>query len=422
MKALNHRWWSSIFPVAALVFAPLTVSADAQYDQLKQQVEALQKQLNQVQQILQKYEEESITHAEVKSEVTQLKQEIATASEWRDPNTLVHLAGYADVGYTTAESQDGDYNVGSFSPIFHYQYRDIVMLESELEFEVGADGETEVGLEYLTVDLFLNDYVTLIGGKFLSPLGSFRQNIHPSWINKLSSAPPGFGHDGAAPASDLGVQIRGGLPMGNSITNFAFYISNGPELNSEFEDGEFIVEGIRAEGFGADSDGEKVYGGRLGFFPTPAMEIGFSAAKGKASVTLIEGGPDADLSGEEARDYDVFGVDFSWGLSNLRLRGEYINSEVGNATTGVTASEGGTWESWYTQGSLLVPQTKFETVLRYSDFNSPHESQDQTQWAVGLNYLFTSSVIGKFTYEFNDGLSGSRSNSDRLMIQMAYGF
>jgi len=136
-------------------------------------------------------------------------------------DTLIHMAGYADVGYIDQESSDGSFGVGSFSPIFHFQYRDLVMLESELEIEVDDAGETETNLEYLTIDWFINDYMALIAGKFLSPIGQFRQNLHPSWINKLPSAPPGFGHDGAAPVSEVGVQLRGAFPVANMRTNYA---------------------------------------------------------------------------------------------------------------------------------------------------------------------------------------------------------
>lgn len=449
MKIMSQHWFYLILAVVLGMALPLSAAADEKYNLLKQQVDALQDQLNQVQQVLKQYEKQSASKVEVARQVLVLEQEIAHANEWKDPSTLVHLAGYADAGYSNVKNSDGSFNIGSFSPIFHYQYRDLVMLESELEIEVEDDGETELALEYLTVDLFLNDYMTLVGGKFLSPIGSFRQNLHPSWVNKLASAPPGFGHDGAAPISDLGLQLRGGVPVGNTFANYAFYVSNGPELNTTFEDGEYELEGIVAEGFGSDADGEPVFGGRLGFVLFPGFEMGISAAVGKATVTAIEaehhdegeehadegedhvdeGEDHADepealiaLGDEFARDYDVFGADFSWGLSNFRLRGEYVRSKIGKATTGVTASSGATWKSWYTQTSYLLPQTKWELVLRYTDFDSPHSSQDQQQWAFGLNYLFTSNVIGKFGYELNDGLSGSPASDDRFLIQFAYGF
>ncbi len=425
----------------------LPVLADEKYDKLEQQLQILQEQLLGVQQELKEYKQEvSTKEAQVEREVTTLKEDVAKADEWKHPDTLIHMSGYADVGYTSSSGPDGSFGVGRFAPIFHFQYRDKVMLESELEFLVDADGNTEVILEYLTIDYFLNDYVALVAGKFLSPIGQFRQNLHPSWINKLATAPPGFGHDGAAPTSEVGVQARGGFKLGGTYANYAAYISNGPELNSTFEDGEFELEGIVAEGLGTDADGEKVIGGRFGFLPLPKLEIGISAAGGKASVTAVEaghgeaaarkfasellspgsgdgGGDDGfDLHAEQARSYSVFGADFVWTLSGLQLRGEYIQSKIGAANVGITASEGATWQSWYTQASYLIPQTKFEPVIRYTDFDSPHSSQDQRQWGVGINYLISSNVIAKFTYEFNNGQQDSAADINRWLLQLAYGF
>jgi opacity protein-like surface antigen len=359
----------------------------------------------------------------MQQEVDQLRQDVAKSSEWLQPDTLIHMSGYADVGYAKSESQEGSFNVGTFAPIFHFQYRDLVMLEAELEIEVADNGETETSLEYLTIDWFVNDYMVLVAGKFLSPIGQFRQNLHPSWINKLPSAPPGFGHDGAAPVSDLGFQLRGGFPIGPVRTNYAFYISNGPELKAEFEDAEYELDGVEAEGFGADSDGEKIVGGRFGIIPFAGLELGLSAASGKATVTSIEDGDSSILAGEDARDYDVIGSDFSLQLSAFNLRGEYVETKVGADTgVGIAASEGATWETWYTQGAYRISQSKWELVTRYTDFDSPHDSKDQQQWALGTNYLFSNSFIAKVSYEFNDGQTDSDADQDKFLIQMAYGF
>jgi Phosphate-selective porin O and P len=385
---------------------PTTVLAESSNADLQDQLDALQ------------------------SQVTALNTEVQQASEWKNPNSLVHMSGYADVGYVKKESEDGSFVVGTFAPIFHYQYRDTVLMEAELEFEVGEDGETEVAMEYLTIDWFLNDYAALVAGKFLSPIGQFRQNLHPSWINKLASAPPGFGHDGAAPISDIGIQMRGGFPMGGMRANYAVYASNGPELNAEAEDDgaggfEYELDGVAAEGFGADSDGEKTYGGRIGLLPIASVEIGFSFATGMATVTNIEADsepPAGSISGETPRDYDVIGADFVWFTGNMSLRGEYVKTEVGEATTGVTASEAAEWTTWYTQIAYRLPNTKWEGVLRYADYDSPHASVDQKQTAIGVNYLVTNNFIAKLTHELNDGLDGADSDLDRTMLQLAYGF
>ncbi|MBV1928344.1 MAG: hypothetical protein KUG81_02375, partial [Gammaproteobacteria bacterium] len=285
-----------MFTIAAATVST-SVLAQPTVEALAERLEGMQQEMDQLKQ--------QLKNSATKEEIQIIKKDVATAVEWIQPDTLIHMSGYADVGYTDSKSEDGSFNVGTFAPIFHFQYRDLVMLESELEIEVGDDGETETNLEYLTIDWFINDYMTLVGGKFLSPIGQFRQNLHPSWINKLPSAPPGFGHDGAAPISDVGFQLRGGFPIGAVRTNYAVYISNGPELISEFEDGEFELDGVEAEGFGADSDGEKVIGGRLGIIPFAGFELGLSAASGKATVTSIEDGDSNALEGEAARDYDV---------------------------------------------------------------------------------------------------------------------
>lgn len=394
------------------------IAAETNVEALSQRLEMMQKEMDEL--------KRQIQMSASKKDVQAVRQEVAVAKEWRQPDTLIHMAGYADVGYADTESKDGSFNVGTFAPIFHYQYRDLVMLESELELEVGDDGETEINLEYLTIDLILNDYMTFVGGKFLSPIGQFRQNIHPSWINKLASAPPGFGHDGAAPVSDVGFQLRGGFPIAGIRTNYAFFVSNGPELKAEMEEEEgeieFELDGVEAEGFGTDSDGEKTYGGRFGIIPFTGFELGISAASGKVTVTSIEDGDSELLEGEAARDYDVIGADFSWQWKAFNLRGEYVKTEVGDDNgAGTAASAGADWETWYTQGSYQIPKTKLELVTRYTDFDSPHDSRDQEQWAFGINYLFTNNVIGKLSYEFNDALNRD-IDQDRLLIQMAYGF
>tara|TARA_R110001592_G_scaffold3113_1_gene17412 strand:+ start:7903 stop:9144 length:1242 start_codon:yes stop_codon:yes gene_type:complete len=400
-------------------FSAATVStvalAELSDEVLAERLERMQQEMDQL--------KEQLGKSATKEEVQLIKQDVASTSDWLLPDTLIHMSGYADVGYIDTESTDGSFNVGTFAPIFHFQYRDLVMLEAELEIEINADGETETNLEYLTIDWFVNDYMILVGGKFLSPIGQFRQNLHPSWINKLPSAPPGFGHDGAAPVSDVGFQVRGGFPVGGIRTNYAIYISNGPELMSEFEDGEFELDGVEAEGFGADNDGKKAVGARLGFIPFVGFELGISAASGEATVTSIHEGDNSLLGRENARDYDVIGGDFSLQYKAFNIRGEYVETEVGADTgSGASASEGAVWETWYTQGAYRISQSKWELVARYTDFDSPHNSQDQQQWAVGANYLYANNFIGKFSYEFNDGQSESNADKDRFLFQMAYGF
>lgn len=125
-----------------------------------------------------------------------------------------HLAGYGFVDFVAPQDGDAAFSAASFNPIFHAQYDEKIFFEGELEVEVIDGGETEVNLEYATIGWLFNDHAALVAGRFLSPLGYFRQNLHPAWINRFASAPAGFDHDGAAPSADLGAQIRGGWTTG----------------------------------------------------------------------------------------------------------------------------------------------------------------------------------------------------------------
>jgi len=289
------------------------------------------------------------------------------------------------------------------------QYKDLFLLESEFEVQTQNDGSTDLALEYLTIDWFMNDYMTLVAGKFLSPVGQFRQNLHPTWINKMVNAPIGFGHDQAAPVAEVGLQLRGGFPLNETMNaNYALYVSNGPilELNGAGNE----IEAVEYNAATDDVDDNKTFGGRVGLTPLPNTEVGFSGAFG-----------DIAIPGENNRNYDVIGVDFFSRWKNFDLRGEYVRQQVG-ALAASAAPESQEWEAFYTQLSYKFLPTKFEAVARYGDYNSKHADQAQEQWALGLNYLFIPNAMVKLSYEFNDGLVGTKTDQDQLLVQLTYGF
>jgi hypothetical protein len=340
-------------------------------------------------------------------------QATQSATTFTDATSVTHLSGYASADYVSVENGPSAF-VANFNPMFHFLYENKILWEAELEVVVEENGETEIGLEYTTVDWFLNDNLTLIAGKFLSPIGNFRQNLHPSWINKLPSAPPGFGHDGAAPISEVGVQLRGVAPMGNSRLNYTFFLGNGPKI--EGEDGE--IHAIEAEGFASDPDDEKVFGGRVAFLPIPSLELAVSGATGDAAVVEDDG---IDVEGDPKRGYQVLGFDASYQWNNLDLRGEYVKQEVDPNPLSI-APEGGVWETWYAQAAYKFADGKWEGVARYTDFQSPHADDTQEQLALGINYLITPSAFLKFGYESNNGEPGEITDADRWILQIAYGY
>ena len=373
----------------------------------------------------------AIANEDTESKIANLESQMAALREDVKSNNLdtlskLHMAGYANVdAIAGSDRQEDGFTAARFAPIFHFQFSDRVLFEGELEIETNADGETEIATEYATIDLILNDYMALVAGKFLSPIGQFRQNIHPSWINKLPTAPVGFGHGGAAPLSDLGVQLRGGIPLSGSMrANYALFTSNGPTLLVDGHGDEVELE-METEAASSNADGNFVYGGRIGFLPVPALELGLSGALGKVGVA--EGHEVSELAaGEPDRDYTVLGADAVYNLDTLQLRGEFIQQTVGSEAGSTIADGEVTGEldftAWYAQAAYRLPDTKWEGVARIGDLDTPNADGNRSQWSVGVNYLFANNVIIKAAYTVDDYDDNAIDDDERFNVQLAYGF
>ena len=366
------------------------------------------------------------------SKIDSLESRLNSLQKQVDGNNLdslskLHLAGYSNVDFIAgSDNQEDGFTNARFAPIFHYQFSDRVLFEGELEIETDKNGETEVVVEYSTIDLILNDYVALVAGKFLSPIGQFRQNVHPSWINKLPTAPVGFGHGGAAPLSDLGLQLRGGIPLSGSMrANYATYVSNGPTLLVDDGHGDDVEMEMETEAAASNADGNMVYGGRFGFLPIPAIEVGISGAIGKIGVA--EGHDVSELAaGEPDRDYTVIGADAIYNWSNLQLRGEVVQQSVAS-DSGSTVAHGAAagdldFTTWYVQAAYRLPETKWEGVVRYGDLDTPNEDANRSQWSAGINYLFANNVIVKAAYTVDNFDASGIDDDNRVNVQLAYGF
>jgi hypothetical protein len=110
-----------------------------------------------------------------------------------------HLAGYFDAGFEI-EEQDKDpegsnntFSPVSFNPIFHFMYRDWLLFQSELEFNMEEDGAVETELEYATVALMPRDRWAVVMGKFLSPIGQFQERLWHTAVDRGGRAGAGRG-------------------------------------------------------------------------------------------------------------------------------------------------------------------------------------------------------------------------------------
>src|SRR5207253_9957278 len=111
----------------------------------------------------------------------------------------------------------------SFSPMFLWELTPKILFYGQLEIEPSGGG-TNVNLVNAQISYLLNDYIALCAGEFFSPSNVFVERFEPQWINKLPDRPLAIYH-GILPNISVGVQARGGFPIGSSRVDYAFYIS-----------------------------------------------------------------------------------------------------------------------------------------------------------------------------------------------------
>src|ERR1035437_8035869 len=216
----------------------------------------------------------------------------------------VVLAGDMEVQYGKMPHQNGGFTLADFAPIFLFRASDNVLVEAGFDIMLGnnqmtlpngnvitSGSSTTVSLSFAQIDYLLNDYMTIIGGDMLLPLGTYQER-GAGWLNKIPDDPMARS---LLPGSGVGLQLRGAVPVGDSGSLFTYsaYTVNGPSSvdgtgNSTYLDGAGNAQpnldlGGNVGGSG-NLHGGPSYGGRIGFFvPFSAhhdLEVGVSGQNG----------------------------------------------------------------------------------------------------------------------------------------------
>jgi hypothetical protein len=365
---------------------------------------------------------------------------VVAQEDTKPSKTQFMIRGYGSAGYSSLNDEgekESSFNNGTFAPIILFKLSDKLMFETELEFAY-ENGELETALEYANVMYVMNDYMTVRAGKFILPFGTFMERLHPSWINKLSSVPLGYGHDGISPSSGVGVELRGAFALGGSKFNYALYSTNGPKLkNGSIEPDEAGM--LNFNNF-EDNNINKSFGGRIGFLPftDSSTELGFSFLNSKVG--------DAESEYEDVAAA-LIAYDFSFvkkinplgGVIDIKAQ---LNKSIVDDAEYYEPEDDGSFEeytfdnnsdSFFAQLSYrpTMSSNKFfknlEFVGRYSELNTPEgaewESEEQ-QTTFGLNYWLSWRSAIKVNYQTTTGTGGhggGEIDKSQFSVQWAFG-
>jgi hypothetical protein len=178
----------------------------------------------------------------------------------------------------------GGFYFGEFTPDFLLKLNDWIFLEAEIS--VASNGSVSAG-SFAQADFFVSDWLTIIAGRFVAPIGWFNERLNNPWINKLPGDAPGSGpllwQQVLPPFSLLGVQATGSFYLGCSPLKleYAAYVSNSLNLTPAMAGAPTINELANLENM-EDTftiiSNEKAVGGRLGlWWPAMGLEGGVSA-------------------------------------------------------------------------------------------------------------------------------------------------
>jgi hypothetical protein len=229
----------------------------------------------------------------------------------------------------------------------------------EIFFPVTAQGyQTShfVGLSYLQADVFATKHITVVGGYFLTPFGTYNERLTPIWISNFQTGPLLLPIGAVASASSTGGMLRGNAYATEKVSiDYAAYFS-AASTNEQFSS-------------------QRSAGGRMDvYFPRKRLEISTSYNY------LLQGNRSANE-----------GVDVWWQPASvpLKIRSAYAHAAHAQGYWIETDYRLSHWGGEFSKLGRLEPVFRWQQIFR----NQPDPSDSlpgvNTQRAdFGLDYHF----------------------------------
>jgi regulator of replication initiation timing len=431
MKTKFWLWVVLIILSPSIILAQTSLNTSSQLQKLQQELEnlrdenhrlnseleSLQNQFGTMQQTLDKKDESlEKTIQDVKNSTSENVNQ-ALDNYWGEHRFL--LSGFGMAQYHWADKGGENTFSAKFEPLFLFRVSDRLLFDAGAEFELSDDAETEVNLEFGQVDYLLNDYLTVVAGKYLLPFGDFYERIEPDWINKLVSTPLPFRHeDGLLPFNDVGVQLRGSLPLSlaeGTNLEYTLYVGNGPKYASDNRGATFEAAN------NVDLNDNKAFGARLGLRLLP---ISWHVGRLKLGASTYNGTWD---SGDDRWLY-AWGLDGVYQLGPWELRGEYLHTRRELSGSSDEIREGGYVQTSYKLAALPIPVlNRSELVFRYAAQHQPQNTDDDPpsflrgrQYSFGYDYWLNPTTALKIEYDYD--ARKDESDTQEVFTEFVVGF
>jgi hypothetical protein len=335
-----------------------------------------------------------------------------------------NIVGDAEVQFGKFSHQHGAFMLADFAPIFLFRGGDRILFEAGFDFilqnnaPADSGNTTTINLSFATLDYLINDYVTFVGGNMLLPLGTYSERS-AGWLNKFPDAP--LPRD-VLPGNGVGVQLRGGIPIGDrgaSITYSGFVVNGASSIDGSGKADQLDLGGnvgLTSDNRFANLHGGAGWGGRIATFfpwkPTYDVEVGISGMSGPW-----------DNAGRQ--QYSALVADWALHIGPaVEIKGEYMNTWVGTDNRGTIDPHGWWIQAGYKLLGLRVDNpylNKLELVGRYDTIDDGLGSRPE-RGTFGAVYYVTNTLWLEGDYEFVNNHGPNRLPDEGLLFQVSYGF
>jgi hypothetical protein len=344
--------------------------------------------------------------------------------------TPLSIYGALAFGFNAPQNQNSGFFFGEFSPDFLLKLNDWIFMEAEIA--AGSDGS--VGVNFAQVDFLVNDWLTVILGRFVAPIAWYNERANNPWINKLPvDAPdtPLLWRQVLPTLVCQGVQARGSFYLCDSPIKleYAAYVSNGLNLPAPPASINNLANLENMESTFSFITNDKAVGGRVGFW---WPEIGLAGGLSEMyNGSYISGHEDAinlwavDLHYHKG-NWDAL---FEYGMMtqdaepfhNHNIRRQGVNAQISYRPRHLVHPILQNIEVVYRFGFVDfdgINPKKLDPTTFSSPIDLPVRRQQHT---IGVDYWFSPRLVAQFAYEINDEFNHPL-NDNIFMFELAWGF
>lgn len=318
------------------------------------------------------------------------------------------IGGYGEMFYANPDNGDDFADVYRFITYFGYKFNDWIVLNTEIEFEHGADSKNggKVVVEFFYLDFLLSQEANLRLGHVLAPMGLINQRHEPTLFNTVQRPEvekyllPSTWHEN-------GALVYGRL--GNANIEYTAGMINALNLDSDetrTADKSWIRDGRL--GSSKDASFDPAFVGRLDYTGINGLMVGASVYYGDGSNVKND---DSDVSGLTTTIFDIHA---SYDNGPFSAYGVYTQTNLDGAekleSDAVEKASGYYANVSYDLSSLVGIEYKLPVFAQYENYNPVEKTVDgsnedtfQTEIVtIGLNFFPADQVVLKADYAMRE--------------------